>query len=57
MALYNEIDVAALLADESGDANLIAAVDVAMAVFNTEIDVEKLAAAKLAIIDAVAKHN
>lgn len=57
VALYNEIDIAAILAEESGDANLVAAVEAAMAVFNGEIDVEKLAAAKLAIIDAVAKHN
>ena len=57
VALYNEIDIAAILAEESGDANLVAAVEAAMAVFNGEIDVEKLAAAKLAVIDAVAKHN
>ena len=57
VALYNEIDLAAILAEESGDASLIAAVEAAMAVFNGEIDADKLSAAKLAIIDAVAKHN
>lgn len=57
VAFYAEIAAAAALAGESGDANLIAAVDAAMAVFNTEVAVDKLNAGKLAIMDAMAKHN
>ena len=57
VAFYGEIDAAAALANESGDAELIAAVDAAMAVFNAEIAVDKLNAGKLAIMDAMAKHN
>ena len=57
VALYNEIDVAVYTAEESGDEVLLAAIATAMEVFNAKIDVESLAAAKLAIIDAVATHN
>ena len=57
VALYKEIDVAVSAAEESGDEVLLAAITTAMEVFNTKIDVESLAAAKLAIIDAVASHN
>lgn len=57
VALYNEIDAAKLQAEESGNANLVAAVEAAMAVFNTEINVERLNAAKLALIDALAQFN
>ncbi|MBO5084627.1 MAG: hypothetical protein J6C15_09080 [Bacteroidaceae bacterium] len=57
VAFYGEIDAATALANESGDAELIAAVDAAMAVFNAEIAVDKLNAGKLAIMDAMAKHN
>ena len=57
VALYNEIDVAVYTAEESGDEVLLAAIATAMEVFNVKIDVASLAAAKLAIIDAVATHN
>ncbi len=57
VALYNEIDAAKLLAEEGGSADLTAAIEAAMTVFNAENDVEKLGAAKLAIIDAMAQHN
>ena len=57
VAFYSEIDAATALANESGDAELIAAVDAAMAVFNAEVAVDKLNAGKLAIMDAMAKHN
>ena len=57
VALYNELDNAMIIAQESGDEALDAAIATAMDVFTTKIDVEALAAAKLALIDAVAAHN
>lgn len=57
VAFYTEIDAAVVLAADSGDEILLAAIDAAMAVFNTETEVEALNAGKLAIMDAMANHN
>ena len=45
VALYKEIDVAVYTAEESGDEVLLSAIETAMQVFNSKIDVESLAAA------------
>ena len=57
VALYNEIEAAVLLAEESGDASLAAAVEAAMTVFGTETDVEKLTAQAQAVLDAVNNYH
>ena len=57
VALYNEIEVAVLLVDESGDASLAAAVEAAKSVFSTETDVEKLTAQAQAVLDAVNNYH
>ena len=57
VALYNEIDAAVYLVEESGDATLGAAVKAATGVFNAEVDVEKLLAAKDTVAKAVSNYK
>ena len=57
VALYNELDAAIMIAQEGNDENLNAAITAAKSVFDTEIEAEALATAKLALIDAVAAHS
>lgn len=57
VALYEELEAALLLPDAGDDDDLIAAIQAAMAVFDSECDGAKLNAAKFALIDAIANHN